>query len=69
MRRRCPETTRRFGESARHADLAECRPFFATGSQRRFETHDQFAEYGDFWLDAVRRGADSFRALAVVIFG
>lgn len=64
-----PETTRRFGAAARRVDLDECRPVFSTGRQHRFETHEEFSEYGVFWLDAVRRAADSFRGLVVVIFG
>jgi hypothetical protein len=64
-----PETTRRFGEAARRIDLDECRGVFPMGRQHRFETHEEFAEYGNFWLDVVRRGAASCRGLAVVIYG
>ena len=64
-----PETTKRFGEMARRVDLDQCRAVFAKGRQRRFDTHEEFAEYGEFWLDVVRRGAASGWGLAVVIFG
>jgi len=63
-----PETTKRFGEAARRIDLAGCRAVFPTGQQHRFKTHEEFAEYGGFWLDAVRRGADSFLGIAVVVY-
>ena len=64
-----PETTRKFGEAARRIDLDGCRSGFATGKQSRFTNHEEFAEYGGFWLSAVRRAADTDRGLAVVIYG
>ena len=64
-----PETTRKFGEVARRIDLDGCRSIFSTGEQSRFTTHEEFAEYGGFWLSTVRRAAEMGRGLAVVIYG
>ena len=64
-----PGTTKRFGELARRVDLEECWRVFSPGNQDRFKTHEEFAEYGSFWLDVVLRGADSCRGLAVVVLG
>ena len=63
-----PETTKKFGEAAARIDLDECRAVFSTGEQDRFKTHEEFADYGGFWLDALRRGAKSYRGTAVVIY-
>ena len=45
------ETTRKFGEVARRVDprWMSLGPF-PTGKQYRFKTHEEFAEYGGFWL-------------------
>jgi hypothetical protein len=64
-----PGTMKRFLESAQRVDLEECRSIFAPGGQDRFQTYEEFAEYGSFWLDVVRRGAESGRGLAVVVCG
>jgi hypothetical protein len=64
-----PETMRKFGEVARRIDLDGCRSVFSTGKQYRFTTHEEFAEYGGFWLSTVRRAADTGRRLAVVVYG
>jgi hypothetical protein len=63
-----PETTKRFGEVARRIDLDDCRAVFSKGRQNRFENHEEFAEYGRSWLDVVRRGADTSRGVAVVVY-
>jgi len=66
-----PETAKELVASFGKIDLEECRPLFAKYVKKgeRFETFDEWKEYGEEWLAMLRRAADQGLGFIIANFG